>query len=494
MLSAMESQWLDFLVFDRAGRRYTDTDALATFISRFVAIAYGADIIFLLLVAGALMSRFGLRYGLTANPIVVLALLAAMITAASLQGTGATVVFVLVVAARVSDLVLADGAARTSLSAAYQAVPTRVRLSAQASVEGLAVPVAIGMSGVLIIVLRSTIGTDGMALPIVTSVVVMAWTAVAFFVYRDYRVNLLANLRHRYLHPGELTVEDPSTLAAIHRLIDSPDERDVRLGLDTLTALAPDELSSCLQSLAADDRTGVRADALGRLVGVDPGAAATLAREGLHHRSSAVRAASVRALASVGVASDLAAVAACLGDPSTDVQVAAVTAMFELGGESSQAQVAARIEALAGEGTPEGLIAAARLLGASRHAAIDRGLLARLLDDRDHHVVNAGLAATRLPEDLEVIDAVISHLQDRSTAGAAVETLSRTGDVALGYADNGLRGDYDLGQYGHEQLARLCRVIGGPDAGRGVAASRRPSRSGSGPGGARRSRRHRAHK
>ncbi len=57
MLSAMESQWLDFLVFDRAGKRYTDTDELAAFIGRFMAIAYGADIIFLLLVAGGTDAR-----------------------------------------------------------------------------------------------------------------------------------------------------------------------------------------------------------------------------------------------------------------------------------------------------------------------------------------------------------------------------------------------------------------------------------------------------
>ena len=78
MLSAVESQWLDYLVFDRAGKRYTDSTDLARFISRFVAIAYGADILFLLLVAGALIRRFGLRYGLTANPVAVLALVAAV--------------------------------------------------------------------------------------------------------------------------------------------------------------------------------------------------------------------------------------------------------------------------------------------------------------------------------------------------------------------------------------------------------------------------------
>ena len=95
---------------------------------------------FLLVLAGVLLRRFGLRYGLTANALAVLTVLGAIIVAGSFHGMGATIVFVLIVAARVTDLTFADGAARTSLSAAYQAVPTRLRPVAQASVEGLAVP------------------------------------------------------------------------------------------------------------------------------------------------------------------------------------------------------------------------------------------------------------------------------------------------------------------------------------------------------------------
>ena len=81
MLSAVESQWLDFLVFDHAAQRYDDSDELARFISQFSAIAYGTDIVFLLVLAGLLLRRFGLRYGLTANAVGVLTVLGAIIVA-----------------------------------------------------------------------------------------------------------------------------------------------------------------------------------------------------------------------------------------------------------------------------------------------------------------------------------------------------------------------------------------------------------------------------
>ena len=101
MLSAVESQWLDFLVFDRAGRRYDSSEALAAFIGRFTAISYGVDLIVLLCIAGWMLRRFGLRIGLTVHAAFVLLVVHGEHRCDSQLGSGATVVFVLIVAARV---------------------------------------------------------------------------------------------------------------------------------------------------------------------------------------------------------------------------------------------------------------------------------------------------------------------------------------------------------------------------------------------------------
>ncbi|MBK5287721.1 MAG: hypothetical protein JJE46_04560 [Acidimicrobiia bacterium] len=275
MLSAVESQWLDFLVFDRAAERYHDSAELARFVSRFSAIAYGADILFLLVCAGWLLRKFGLRYGLAANAVGVLSVVAALLVAGALQGSFATIVFVLVVAARVTDLTLSDGAARTSMSAAYQAVPSRLRSVTQAAVEGLAVPVAIGASGVVLLVVQAVGAIDGPALPVLTVVVLTIWTVVAVLAYQEYRVSLLANLRGRTLEQSDLTLEGEGSLLAIDRLVDSDDERDVRLGLDILARADHPELVPRLRRLLDDGRINVRTDARDRLVALDAvGAAA----------------------------------------------------------------------------------------------------------------------------------------------------------------------------------------------------------------------------
>jgi len=464
MLSAIESQWLDFNVLASAAQRYTSSDALARFFSQFSAIAYGADILFLLLFAGWLLHRFGLRYGLTANAVGVLALVLAIIGATAVLGSGATFVFVLIVAARVADLTFSDGTSRTSLSAAYQAVPNRIRSVAQATVEGLAVPVAIGMSGVVLLAVQSSGSTEGFVLPVLTSVVVVAWLVVAVLLYREYRVNLLANLRGRTLDPAELTVAEESSLIAIDRLVESDDEGDVRLGLEILTMAKHPELAATLERLVTDHRERVRAEALARLVVVAPEAAAAAARHALDDPVAEVRAASLRVLGAARDPADLLVIAAHSGDADADVRVAVASALSRVGGDAVRAELAADIARLArSDLAPDRLMAAQTIGDVEPGAWLDRTALQDLLADPDADVVNAALAALHWPEDADLIPGVASHLDHRRTAGAAVEALIGAGDAALVVVDDGLRAD-QLGRHAQEMLVRVGREIGGSSA------------------------------
>jgi HEAT repeat protein len=464
MLSAVESQWLDYLVYERATARYEDSQELARFISRFTAIAYGADIVFLLLIAGLLLRRFGLRYGLTANPAFVLGLVGGVVALSSLQGAGATVVFVLVVAARVTDLVLADGAARTSLSAAYQVVPTPMRLAAQAGVEGMAVPLAIGASGAVLLVLQATVGTAGIVLPVLVAVVVTVWLAVAVLVHRSYRTNLLTSLRFRTLDPSALVLDEANTLAVADGLLDSEDPRDIRLGLDTLALADHPALPERLDLLTRHPRTIVRTDALHRLASVDPERAGAAARRALRDADPSARAASVHVLASLGDGSALLAVEAHRSDDDPDVRVAVLSAMAHLGGLPVRREVAGTIAAWATADDPTERLLAARALDAlGPETGVDRAALAALLVDADPQVANAALGATRWPDDRALVGAIAACLGDRATARAAADALVRAGAPALVVVDDSLTGETTDWRR-QELLVRVARDVGGEAA------------------------------
>ena len=129
-------------------------DDLTRFLSGYTAVLNLVDILFLALLAGPLMRRFGLRLGLVLNPAVVAVLLAVMAAVVAGPGAAAYSLFVLAGVTRLSDIVLTDGTTRTSVNASFQVVPIRDRLAVQAVVEGIGVPVAIGATGAVLLVMN----------------------------------------------------------------------------------------------------------------------------------------------------------------------------------------------------------------------------------------------------------------------------------------------------------------------------------------------------
>ena len=198
VLSALGSQLADYLVFDRATAQYPDPADLARFLAGYTAVMNVVSIAFLFALAGPLLRRFGLRLGITANPLVLTVFAVGMIAAFAVTGGASLALLMIVSAARIADIALTDGTTRTSINATYQVLPERARLSVQAAVEGIGVPVAIGISGVLIIVLNAL--PFALAATIaVTTIVCAVWTWSAILLYRAYGPALVDALRRRPL-------------------------------------------------------------------------------------------------------------------------------------------------------------------------------------------------------------------------------------------------------------------------------------------------------
>ena len=234
VLSAMGSWLLDYLLFNRAHAHYSGDD-LTRFLSWYTAVLNLADILFLALLAGPLMRRFGLRLGLVLNPAVVAVLLAAMAVLVAGPGAAAFSLFVLAAVTRLSDIVLTDGTTRTSVNASFQVVPIRDRLAVQAVVEGIGVPVAIGATGAVLL-LMNLVGLGIGAVIVFGAVLSVIWTVSGAAMYRSYTRALAGEMRRRSLAPTATDVAEDD--AALQALLRSDDARDVRLGLDLLPGTA----------------------------------------------------------------------------------------------------------------------------------------------------------------------------------------------------------------------------------------------------------------
>src|SRR6185295_12894100 len=118
VLSAAGTYLIEFILFDRAAARYDDAASLTRFLSTYTAALNIVDILFLALFAGMLLRRFGLRFGIAANPALVTVLGVAMLVSAVVSGGSSLALFVLVGAARIVDISLTDGTTRTSINTA----------------------------------------------------------------------------------------------------------------------------------------------------------------------------------------------------------------------------------------------------------------------------------------------------------------------------------------------------------------------------------------
>ena len=329
VLSAAGTQLVEYLVFDRAAARYQSATDLADFLSKYTVVLNLVDMLFLALLAGLLLRRFGLRLGIAANPFTVTTLVIAMLVSSAVWGEASLALFVLVATARVVDIYLTDGTTRTSINTAYQVLPGEERLTVQSTVEGIGVPVAVGATGVLLFALRA-VNVSVTAIIAVTAVVCLVWAVAGLLLYSEYARAIVAAFKRRLLPDVPVDLEDEEAAMGLQRLVASDDGRDVRLGLDLLAGTTLPTEQTELTRLAGDARAEVRVPALVRLADGGTDDAPSQLRREIEKLAGSVdareRMIAAQALASP-VAVDRTPLAALVHDPDATVRGAALAAV-----------------------------------------------------------------------------------------------------------------------------------------------------------------------
>lgn len=457
MLSAMASQLLDFMVLAAAGDRFSDPATLAAFFGQYTFFLNLADILFLALFAGFLLNRFGLRFGLTANPAVDVLLLVAIVTMGLVAGMAAPLFFWFVVIARPIDIVLTDGTTRTSINAAYQALPGQERVVVQTAVEGIGVPVALGLTGVLLLIFDAIPGASLIHIAAFTLLISLLWTWAGLLVYRHYGANLRQTMRRRAVDPVALTLDDASSLAVVERFLRGDSRNDVCLGLDLLENTEHPSLAGHLLTLLRHAQPAIRQEALTRIERLQIAAAIpTVTQLAQHDPDAAVRGAAVRASCALGPAGVAAAVG-FLDDPARVVREGALVGLLRYARGDTHAIAETRWRAMADDADPATRAAAANVLAQTGPVG-DTAVLTELLGDPAPTVRCAALLATAHGSYPSLIPDLIERLDHTATRSAAMAALIAQGTAilpavseALAMADNGTS---------HPHVARLVRAAG----------------------------------
>lgn len=267
LLSGSVTQLLDYMVWERAAAAFPDPASLARFQGFYASALNITSILFVFLVASWLLRRYGVRIGLAANPALVLVACLALIAIGQGPGIAGFLFLGAACVAQIADITTTDGLTRTSVAATYQALPPDRRLRTQAVAEGAGTPIAIGLAGVLLLIIQAL---DLSVLAVAWLVLVMSvgWLVLALGTYRSYAGRLADVLRHRAWDPRSLRVDGPATEAAVRRLLESRDPQERITGLEALADSASTALDDELARALHDDDPRVRLLAVD-LVGPD---------------------------------------------------------------------------------------------------------------------------------------------------------------------------------------------------------------------------------
>ena len=462
MLSAMASQFLDYMVMASAGARFTQTDSLTNFLGTYTFALNLTDLLFLALVAGFLLTRFGLKFGLTLNPGMIVLLLVAVVVAGIFTGPASTLFFGLVILTRILDLTFTDGATRTSINAMFQALPANQRVTVQTGVEGIGVPLALGLTGVILLLFDALGNVTMVHIALFTLGISLLWTISAILVYRDYAANLLKTIGRRALGAVGLFLNDNANLTVVRRLMSSNSPTDVRLALQMLQEADHPAPADYLFPLLESDKTDIQIEALTRVEELKLDAALPLVQQiAVSHAEARVQGAAIRTQCALQEADAVAAVAPYLESPETDVALGAAVGLLRYGGVPGVLAVGEwlKVREHSDDAEDRGLVA--RVTGEAAITQFYHPLVA-LLSDPDPDVRRAALTAAGQVKHPSLLPLVVSGLSDHTTRSAASEALVAYGKLMLPIVDAALSGD-EISEENTVRLVRACQQVKGDE-------------------------------
>ena len=295
ILSAVVFVFLDNAFNDVAQRRYDGTADLARFFATYSAVAAIVNFAFRSLLAGRLVRRLGLVFGLAVLPAVV-GLGAATIGIAGTLLPGLAVVFWITIFTRMSDKVL-RGVQYASMATMYQPLLERGP-SVQAAMDGIIDSAAIGLAGVALLGLNGLFEVTAVELSWFLVALCVAWVAVALRLKRQFVGVLAGALQRRRLDGDVPAVLDETALGVVRRQLESERPEEVLYALNLLVRAEPPDLSEALERLLDHEAEEIRLEALRHLdarEAIPAGRLETLARDA--RASHRVRGAAIRALA-----------------------------------------------------------------------------------------------------------------------------------------------------------------------------------------------------
>lgn len=451
---------LDNLFYDRAAVQYPNPDQLASFLGLYLG---GLGIVTLLInffVAGPVISRRGLRVSLLILPIG-LAISVSLIAVLGTLGGALTLIFWATVIAKMLDMSVGlsiDLSARTIL---YQPLPADVRPQVQTIADGIVQPFAIGLTGVILLLLNALFTSGALALAYALLIAVSAWAVIAYLLGREYPQMLTRTLARRRLSAIELPIGDASSVAILKEQLRSPHPGAVIYAMNLLEEIEPETLAQALPDLLSHPAVEVRCEILEHMARLKRAEALPVIQVHLVSESSPeVRGAAIETSAMLGGVEALGPeVLDYLADPTPAIKRGVIVGLLRYGSAEGAVVASSQLFELIDSPRSADRVLAAQILSKVGLRSYYQPLF-KLLSDSDLLVRRAALHAAGQLKYPNQWPLVIDSLRLPPLRGAATAALVAGGQRVAGELETAFaRPDFD--QATLTRLVQICGRIGG---------------------------------
>ena len=422
LVTSAASLLVQYIVYSEAQQFFPAQAELSQFIGLVKAGTTALSFLFLVLIAGRLLVRFGLPLGIAGSPIGVGLVLVAALVAGTIEDGSGRAFFVLVVASQFIDYMLYSGFAKTTVQSTFQPLPQHEREAVHTFAQGIGIPLSYGITGVLLVVFSQMPGFRTEFAVYLT----LGMSGVCLFIgwklYREYIGALRRSLSRRKIDGVDVSLDDASTIAILDRLLASDDPWQISSALSMLEQAEHADYPNRLSQFMYHEDPQVRRDAIERIETLKPEWAARLLESRLSEETDeSVLAAVIRAVCAV-VDEPVRHVDRWLEAESPTLRAAAVSGLFLYGGINGILEAGAVFNRLAGS---DDAIERADAAGILEQVAIRNFYhpLVTLLEDSDERVIHSALRAARAVRHPALIDSVIPWIEPVSTRAEALTTL-----------------------------------------------------------------------
>ena len=263
--------FVDFLFLDMAKTEFKDIKVFATFISVFTGIIKVIELT-LKYLSGRLMSRYGIKLGLAALPVLLVLSVGLATVSGFVFPDDKTALFGFIIPAIFGFIILSklfDRTARTAINdpafqVLFQPIPANQRFVFQAKIEGVPKQLGLLLVGVTLIALGATEAITDAQKSLLLFVVLIGWLVVVRMMYQAYRGSLRQTLE-RAREQSTRSLQSAATIELLKEKLKDLHHDKITPSLRLLGNLEPASIDAFLINLLEYSEPDIRRAALEEL-------------------------------------------------------------------------------------------------------------------------------------------------------------------------------------------------------------------------------------